>query len=193
MLKILLFKTREIILLCSDSDLNGFDAFLLNISFIVSCFLNIVILLHHFLPVDETDRDLWLLLIHLLDHLLALGAAEPPLEAVVDQGGEEGEGGERGHGDREDGGQVPGGVIQREPEHEDRHPRVLDPSLDRDGDDVLALALTKLREEASEGKTQPGQGESNQSHLPCDQLDHKELRPDAADKDEDDEEEGHGL
>ena len=86
MLKILLFKTREIILLCSDSDLNCFDAFLLNISFIVSCILNIVILFHHFLPVDETDRDLGLLLVHLLDHLLALGAAEPPLEAVVDQG-----------------------------------------------------------------------------------------------------------
>jgi len=174
-------------------DLNRFDTLPLKILFIVSCFLNIVILLHHFLPVDKTDSDFRLLLSHLLDHLLALGVAEPPLEVVVDQGGEQGEGGECGHGNREDSGQVPGRVIQREPEHEDRHPRVLDPSLDGDGYDVLTLPLTKLREETSKSKTQPGQREADKSHLPSDQLDHEELRPDAADKDEDDEEESHGL
>ena len=79
------------------------------------------------------------------------------------------------------------------PEHEDGHPRVLDPGLDGDGDDVLPLAVAELGEQAAKAEAKPWQSKANQSSSPSDQFEHEELRPDAADQDEDDEEEGKGL
>ena len=46
-------------------------------------------------------------------------------------------------------------MVKRMPEHEDGHPRILDPGLNSDGDDVLPLAAAELREQAAEAEAKP--------------------------------------
>jgi len=85
--------------------------------------------------------------------LLALQRAVAVTQFVVDEGGQQGEGCEGGHGYRHHRGQVPGRVIKREPQHEDRHASVLDSRLDGNSNDVLAFTPAELGEEAAEAES----------------------------------------